>query len=107
MARYFFDVRRDELRICGDVGIDLPDEAAIWPEIARLIQDCVYAAPDGPRVFDVVVRDESGDVVFRSTTTLPDDPPAERPAACRGPDRPEWDLSDRTGLARPRPRSTR
>lgn len=73
MPRYFFDVDTRDRKVRDDVGIDLPDARAIWPEIARLIHDCGHAGPLTPegRVFDIVVRDASGIVVERCTTTPP------------------------------------
>ena len=70
MPRYFFDVETAGWRSRDERGIDLPDARAIWPEIARLVHDCIGAAPltaEG-RAFDVTVRDEAGTVVERCTS---------------------------------------
>jgi hypothetical protein len=70
MPRYFFDVRTDQHHTRDETGIDLPDAAHIWPEITRLIHDCVYARPDDSvRFFDVTVRDANGATIERSTST--------------------------------------
>ena len=73
MPRYFFDVETRDRQVRDEVGIDLPNQHAIWPEIARLIHDCGYAAPLTPmgRVFDVTVRNGAGEVIERSTTMEP------------------------------------
>lgn len=73
MPHYYFDVRANDLHVRDEVGIDLPNQHAIWPEIARLVHDCIYAAPlvtEG-RVLDISVRDETGIVIQRCTSTVP------------------------------------
>lgn len=80
MPRYFFDVRTDGRTIRDETGMDLPHAGQIWPEIARLIHDCIYAHPpgDSARLFDVTVRDEHGTVIERSTSTSGTSDPALR-----------------------------
>ena len=73
MPRYFFDVETADWQVRDAIGIDLPHARAIWPEIARLIHDCIHTAPltDQGRIFDVTIRDEAGRVIERSTSTMP------------------------------------
>ena len=77
MPRYFFDVETEILQVHDQVGIDLPNQRAIWPEIARLVHDCILAAPlkaEG-RILDITVRDEAGRMIERCTSNVP---PCER-----------------------------
>lgn len=76
MPRYFFDVETSERHVRDEIGMSLPNAHAIWPEIARLIHDCLLAAPltSQGRVFNVTVRNASGMVIERSTTGVPPSP---------------------------------
>ena len=71
MPRYFFDVTTSERHVRDEVGIQLSKAADIWPEIARLIHDCVYVPSpgEGARLFDIFIRDENGTVIERCTST--------------------------------------
>ena len=73
MPRYFFDVKTKERQVRDQVGMDLPDQHAIWPEIARLVHDCIQAAPLRSEMIsvDVTVRDEAGRMIERCTSTAP------------------------------------
>ena len=73
MPRYFFDVKTLDRQVRDEIGIDLPNTHAIWPEIARLIHDCIHVSPltDDGRVFNVTVRDEAGKTIERSTSNIP------------------------------------
>lgn len=73
MPRFFFDVLTVNGRIRDEVGIELRDQTEIWPEIARLVHDCLPEVPSTAegRLFDVTIRDLNDAVVERCTTSKP------------------------------------
>jgi hypothetical protein len=67
MARYFFDVI-DGRTISDEVGVDLPDLAALRREAMRLLPDIardeIYKDDRDVQTLAIMVRDEAGQPVY-------------------------------------------
>lgn len=72
MPRYFFDIDDGENQFRDDDGMEMPHLEAAGAEAVRVLPDVAREVlPDGDRrAFVSVVRDETGDVVFRATLSL-------------------------------------
>ena len=70
MARYFFDVI-DGCTISDEVGVDLPDQAAVRREAMRLLpeiaRDEIYRDARDVQCLAVMVRDNAGHPVYTAT----------------------------------------
>ena len=72
MPRYFFDIDDGESQFRDEDGMEMPHLEAARDEAVRVLPDVAREVlPDGDRrTFASVVRNETGDVVFRATLSL-------------------------------------